>query len=200
MFRIIRFDRLLKIVSLTSLLITIFFFGLFKTLLASDLSLLKLLSISSVTSFIVNFTLLSSSISRKIWRALRFFKKDMYPDLNGIWVGHIITEKNGEFEVRAKIKQALLVTTIEMHGPTVKSITLEATPIKELGINKLYYVYRSTPKNPAWSEYIGSTIFDVIEDSSALQLSGRYYTDRKSVGRVSIKRISLHTEADISYY
>ena len=103
-------------------------------------------------------------------------------------------------EVRAKIKQALLVTKIEMHGPTVKSVTLEATPTKELDNNKLYYVYKSTPKNPSWSEYIGSTIFDVIESNNALQLSGRYYTDRKSVGRISIKRISLNTDSDISFY
>lgn len=89
---------------------------------------------------------------------------------------------------------------IEMHGAAVKSVTLEATPTKELDINKLYYVYKSTPKNPAWSDYIGSTIFDVIENSDALYLSGRYYTDRKSIGRIFIKRISLNTKSDISYY
>ncbi|HHG0974842.1 TPA: hypothetical protein ACPUI6_003062 [Klebsiella pneumoniae] len=200
MFRIIRFDWLLKTVSLISLFVTILSFWIFKTVLSSDLSLLRLLSISSLASIIINFFLLSSKISRLIWGTIRFFKKDIYPDLNGIWVGHIITETNDEFEVRAKIKQALLVTKIEMHGPTVKSVTLEATPTKELDNNKLYYVYKSTPKNPSWSEYIGSTIFDVIESNNALQLSGRYYTDRKSVGRISIKRISLNTDSDISFY
>lgn len=200
MFRIIKFDKLLKIVSLISLLVTIFSFWLFKTFLAADLSLLKLLTISSIASIIINFILLSPPISRIIWRILRLFKKDIYPDLNGIWVGHITTEDNKEFEVRAIIRQALLITKIEMHGATVKSVTLEATPTKELDVKKLYYVYKSTPKNPAWSDYIGSTIFDVIENRDALYLSGRYYTDRKSIGRISIKRISINTRSDISYY
>lgn len=31
-------------------------------------------------------------------------------------------------------------------------------------------------------------------------LSGKYYTDRKSVGRVSIKRVSTDVNADVSYY
>ncbi|AWF83302.1 hypothetical protein BTJ40_00870 [Microbulbifer sp. A4B17] len=200
MFRIVRFDLLLKIVVILSILIGVAAYVIIEKLTGIDVSIFKLTTISVAASTVVMFILLSPFISRQIWRLVKFFKKDLYPDLNGVWVGQVITEDGKTFEVRAIIRQALLITEIDMHGETVKSITLETTPTIELNKKKLYYVYRSTPKNPSWGEYIGSTIFDVIEDSNALTLSGKYYTDRKSVGRISIKRVSTDSNADVSYY
>lgn len=200
MFRVVRFDLLLKAVVLTSISIAVTVYILVQNLTNADISIFKLTTISAFVSTLVMFMLLSPFISRKIWFIARFFKKDLYPDLNGVWLGQVTTEDLKNFEVRAIIRQALLVTEIDMHGETVKSLTLETTPTVELNKKKLYYVYRSTPKNPSWADYVGSTIFDVIEDSSALILSGKYYTDRKSVGRVSIKRVSKDVNADVSYY
>lgn len=200
MFRIVRFDFLLRSVVMLSILIAVASYVLIKEFAATDISIFKLTTISVAASSVIMFILLSPFISRKIWYVARVFKKDLYPDLNGVWVGQITTEDNKNFEVRAIIRQALLITEIDMHGETVKSVTLETTPTIELNQKKLYYVYRSTPKNPSWADYVGSTIFDVIEDGSALTLSGKYYTDRKSVGRVSIKRVSKDINADVSYY
>lgn len=200
MFRVVRFDLLLKAVVLTSISIAVTAYILLQNLTNSDISIFKLTTISAFASTLVMFMLLSPFISRKIWFIARAFKKDLYPDLNGVWLGQVTTEDLKRFEVRAIIRQALLVTEIDMHGETVKSVTLETTPTVELNKKKLYYVYRSTPKNPSWGDYVGSTIFDVIEDGSALMLSGKYYTDRKSVGRVSIKRVSTDVNADVSYY
>ena len=200
MFRVVRFDLLLKAVVLTSISIAVTVYILVQNLTNSDVSIFKLTTISAFASTLVMFMLLSPYISRKIWFVARVFKKDLYPDLNGVWLGQVTTEDLKNFEVRAIIRQALLVTEIDMHGETVKSLTLETTPTVELNKKKLYYVYRSTPKNPSWGDYVGSTIFDVIEDGSALILSGKYYTDRKSVGRVSIKRVSKDVNADVSYY
>jgi hypothetical protein len=200
MFRIVRFDLLLKTVVLVSISIAVAAYILVQKLTGADISIFKLTTISTAASTLVMFILLSPFMSRKIWFAARVFKKDLYPDLNGVWVGQVITEEQKSFEVRAIIRQALLVTEIDMHGETVKSVTLETTPTIELNKKKLYYVYRSTPKNPSWGDYVGSTIFDVIEDGSTLILSGKYYTDRKSVGRVSIKRVSIDVNADVSYY
>lgn len=200
MFRVVRFDLLLKAVVLTSISIAVTVYILVQNLTNADISIFELTTISAFVSTLVMFMLLSPFISRKIWFIARFFKKDLYPDLNGVWLGQVTTEDLKNFEVRAIIRQALLVTEIDMHGETVKSLTLETTPTVELNKKKLYYVYRSTPKNPSWADYVGSTIFDVIEDGSALILSGKYYTDRKSVGRVSIKRVSKDVNADVSYY
>lgn len=200
MFRIVRFDLLLRGVVLASILIAVAAYVIVQRLTGADISIFKLTTASAVASTVVMFILLSPFMSRKIWYILRIFKKDLYPDLNGVWVGQITTEEKKNFEVRAVIRQALLVTEIDVHGETVKSVALETTPTIELNKKKLYYVYRSTPKNPAWGDYVGSIIFDVIEDGSALMLSGKYYTDRKSVGRISIKRVSTDINADVSYY
>lgn len=200
MFRVVRFDLLLKSVVMISIFIAVAAYGFLQYLTDADISMFKLTTISTAVSSIVMFMLLSPFVSRKIWFIVRIFKKGLYPDLNGVWVGHVVTEDLKMVEVRAIVRQALLVTEIDMHGETVKSVTLETTPTVELNKKKLYYVYRSTPKNPSWGEYVGSTIFDVIEDGSELVLSGRYYTDRKSVGRVSIKRVSTDVDRDVSYY
>lgn len=200
MFRIVRFDFLLRSVVMLSILIAVASYVLIQEFTATGVSIFKLTTISAAASSVIMFILLFPFISRKIWYVARVFKKDLYPDLNGVWVGQITTEDNKNFEVRAIIRQALLITEIDMHGETVKSVTLETTPAIELNQKKLYYVYRSTPKNSSWADYVGSTIFDVIEDGSALTLSGKYYTDRKSVGRVSIKRVSKDINADVSYY
>ena len=199
MFRIIRFDLLLKYVVLLSILISIIAYSTIQNFFES-FSVFKLITISSTSSFVILYILLSPFFSRKIWSLIKLFNKSLYPDLNGVWVGHVNTEKDGKFEVRALIRQSLLITEIDMHGETVKSVTLETTPTTEFNQNKLYYVYNSIPKNPAWGAYIGSTIFDVIENNSALTLSGKYYTDRKSVGRIELKRVSTESDADISFY
>lgn len=200
MFRIVRFDLLLKAVVLVSICIAVAAYSLARKITGADISIFKLTAISTVASTLVMFILLSPFMSRKIWCVARIFKKDLYPDLNGVWLGQVTTEERKSFEVRAVIRQALLVTEIDLHGETVKSVTLETTPTIELNKKKLYYVYRSTPKNPSWGDYVGSTIFDVIEDGSALVLSGKYYTDRKSVGRISLKRVSTNSNSDVSYY
>ena len=200
MFRIVRFDLLLKMVVLFSIFITIGVYVIARKYTDLNINIFKLTTIATFSSAIFMFLLLSPVISRFLWSIFRLIKKGVYPDLNGIWVGQVTTENDQVFEVRAVIRQALLVTEIDMYGDSVKSITLETTPTKELNQNKLYYVYRSTPRNPTWSDYIGSTIFDVIENGKMLTLSGKYYTDRKSVGRISIKRISKSVNADVSYY
>lgn len=200
MFRIVRFDILLRGVVLVSIFIAIAAYFFVQKYTEASIGIFKLTTISAIVSAVVMFALLSPFISRKIWCVARFVKKDLYPDLNGVWVGQVTTEGQQIFEVRAIIRQALLITEIDMHGESVKSVTLETTPTIELNKKKLYYVYRSTPKNPSWGDYVGSTIFDVIEDGSALTLSGKYYTDRKSVGRISIKRVSTDVDADVSYY
>ncbi|MGY2251875.1 Cap15 family cyclic dinucleotide receptor domain-containing protein [Pseudomonas reactans] len=185
---------------LISIFIAVVMYSLAQNITGVDISIFKLTTISTVASALVMFILLSPFISRKIWYIARAFKKNLYPDLNGVWVGQVTTEEQKTFEVRAIIRQALLATEIDLHGETVKSVTLETTPARELNKNKLYYVYRSTPKNPSWGDCVGSTIFDIVEDGSTIVLSGKYYTDRKSVGRISLKRVSNNINSDVSYY
>jgi hypothetical protein len=178
--------------------------ALAQTFLNSEISLFKVITISSVVSTILVMLLLTSYVSRKVWAFFAWFDESIFPDLNGTWEGIITLENGQELEAKAVIRQSLLTTQIDMHGETTKSITLETTPTIEQGQKKLYYVYRSTPKKPEWSPYNGSTIFDIrtvsSESGKKHELSGSYYTDRKTIGRVKLTQISSDSNIDVSYY
>jgi len=169
-----------------------------------DISLFKVITISSIVSTLLILLLLTSFISRKIWAVLAFFDKSMFPDLNGTWEGEITLEDGKEISVKAVIRQSLLATQIDMHGETTKSITLETTPTIEQGQKKLYYVYRSTPKTPGWPAYNGSTFFDIRTIGSGkgkkYELSGHYYTDRKTIGRIRLTQVCKNSNNDVSFY
>lgn len=199
MFRIINLSLVLKIVVFLSIVFTIILYSNIKEYFFPDWGLMKLLSLSSLVSMVVLYILLIPSCARKIWGFIQKIK-NIYPDLNGVWVGHVIIKDDVEINVRAVIRQNLLLTELDMHGETVKSITLESTPTIEQGQKKLYYVYRSTPKDPVRPPYDGSTLLDVIESDNSLKLSGRYYTDRGTVGRISLKQVSKDPKSDVSYY
>lgn len=146
------------------------------------------------------FTLQNQYISRKIWAGLCKLNNSMYPDLNGTWEGEVTFESNQTIRVSAVIRHSLAVTEIDLHGETVKSITLEATPIIEKGQKKLYYVYRSMPKDPKWPSYSGTTLFDLRRTNGGLELSGNYYTARQKIGSIRLKQVSLNPNIDISLY
>ena len=169
-----------------------------------EISLFKVITISSIVSTLLILLLLTSFISRKIWALLACFDKSIFPDLNGTWEGEITLEGGKEISAKAVIRQSLLATQIDMHGETTKSITLETTPTIEQGQKKLYYVYRSTPKTPGWPAYNGSTLFDIRTIGSGkgkkYELSGHYYTDRKTIGRIRLTQVCKDSNNDVSFY
>ncbi len=204
MFRIIRFDLLVKYIALATVVVSMGVYALAQTIWFPSLSLFKVVTISSAISSILVMMLLSSFISRKIWAIWSWFDESIYPDLNGSWKGEITLENGNELAVRAVIRQTLLATQIDMHGETTKSVTLETTPTIEQGQKKLYYVYKSIPKTPGWPSYNGSTLFDIrtaeTTQGKKLELSGCYYTDRKTIGRVRLIKVCEDSNKDVSFY
>lgn len=204
MFRIVKFDQLLRYVILITVGISILFYLIVESFGVPNYSPIKVISISSTVSTVLIFILLTPYFSRKIWAVMGYFNKSLFPDLNGTWEGKIIMEEGGELEIRSVIRQSLLVTHIDMHGETFKSITLETTPTVEQGQNKLYYIYRCTPKDPSRPPYNGSTTFDIriINDDKERrhELSGRYYTDRKTIGRIWLRQLCNDANKDVSFY
>lgn len=204
LFRIIRFDLLLKYIALTTVVISMGIYALVQTYWLPDISLFKVITISSIVSTFLILLLLTSFISRKIWAVLAFFDKSMFPDLNGTWEGEITLEDGKDITAKAVIRQSLLATQIDMHGETTKSITMETTLTIEQGQKKLYYVYRSTPKTPGWPAYNGSTLFDIRTIGSGkgkkYELSGHYYTDRKTIGRIRLTQVCKNSNNDVSFY
>ncbi|MBU1308331.1 MAG: hypothetical protein KKE30_02205 [Gammaproteobacteria bacterium] len=204
MFRIIRFDLLLRTIALVTVIISISIYVLVQTYWDPKIHLFKVITISSIVSTLLVFSLLTSFISRKIWAFFAWIDKSIYPDLNGTWEGQITLEDGKRISAKAVIRQSLLATQIDMHGETTKSVTLETTPTIEQGQKKLYYVYRSTPKTPGWPAYNGSTLFDIrtirIGNEIKYELSGYYYTDRKTVGRIQLTQVSKDSNNDVSFY
>lgn len=85
MFRIIRFDLLVKYIALATVVVSMGVYALAQTIWFPSLSLFKVVTISSAISSILVMMLLSSFISRKIWAIWSWFDESIYPDLNGSW-------------------------------------------------------------------------------------------------------------------
>lgn len=204
MFRVINFKSLLRYVAIITTIVSIGAYEYLQSYWINDLSIVKILSIAPWVALLIIIALTTSFTARPIWKLFKKFNPSLYPDLNGTWEGEITTETKLVIAVRVLIKQTLLETQINIHTETSKSLTLETTPTIEGGEPKLYYMYRSIPKDPNWSSYIGSTIFDIRkvdnDPQSALELSGHYFTDRKSTGRIRFKQISSDVDQDVSFY
>ncbi|WP_174800936.1 hypothetical protein [Martelella limonii] len=204
MFRVLNFITLIRYVAVSASVISVGLYELLRNYLISDLPIIRILSITPWAVILVIFLITNKKISRFVWAIFRRFNRSLYPDLNGTWRGEIIIEGGKTIEARAIIRQTLMQTQIDLHTATTKSLTLETTPAEESGQLKLYYSYRSTPKNIEWSTYTGSTVFDVRaateEPERALELSGYYFTDRKTTGRVRLQQISKEYDTDVSYY
>ncbi|WP_349032785.1 hypothetical protein [Acinetobacter sp. 3657] len=204
MFRIIDFKSLLRYIAIITTILSIGAYELVQSYWLNDLKIVKILSIAPWIALLLTIALTTSITARALWSVLKKINPSLYPDLNGTWEGEITTETNQVIPVRVLIKQTLLTTQINIHTQTSKSLTLETTPTIESGEPKLYYIYRSLPKDPNWSSYTGSTIFDIRkvghDDNCTLELSGYYYTDRKTTGRIRFRQIGSCVEKDVSFY
>lgn len=201
MFRIVNFKFLFRVVAVLTTILSLTAYDLISSHFDNSLTIM---SISGGIAILLILVITSNFTARPIWKILKFFMPSLYPDLNGTWDGEITTENKQVIPVRVLIKQSLLETQINIHTETSKSLTLESTPIVEGGEPKLYYMYRSLPKDPNWSSYLGTTIFDVrkVEENkkARFELSGYYYTDRKTIGRIRFRQTGNDTEKDVSFY
>tara|TARA_R110002110_G_scaffold31590_1_gene111015 strand:+ start:1776 stop:2390 length:615 start_codon:yes stop_codon:yes gene_type:complete len=204
MFRVINFIYLLRYVAIVTTGLSILAYMGAERLLQSELPIVRLLTVAPWVVLIVVLVLTTNPTSRLIWKLLKSFNSSLYPDLNGSWEGEITIENGTKIPAKAIIRQNLIESQIDLHTETSKSATLETTPVIEAGQFKLYYTYRSTPSNVEWPSYTGSTILDVRNSAKnsegPLELSGYYYTDRKTNGRLSLRQISTDSDTDVSYY
>lgn len=204
-FRVINFVYLTRLVAVGTAILTLLLYAVVERYFPQVVTTVRPFTLASTIALVFTFMLTSRWLSRRIWRIARFFNGSLYPDLNGIWEGEVVFDDNkGRLQTRAVIRQFLLITEIDMHTETAKSLTLEATPVISAGQFKLYYTYSAKPKNPSYGSYTGSTIFDIrlIADGeeNKFELSGYYYTDRATRGRTWLRQISRNTDSDVSFY
>lgn len=202
MFRVLDFVIILRWTAIATTALSIFGYELVRENTTLPINHIFL---ASCVALAITLFITWKPTSRFLWLIARRLNPALYPDLNGEWEGEIIFEGQASpLEARAVIRQFLLKTEIDMHTATAKSQTLEATPAKTNGQFKLYYTYLAEPKDPQFGDYKGSTIFDVryVEDGTKklLELSGRYYTDRATIGRTTLRQISHNPNSDVSFY
>ena len=203
-FRIIDFTTLIRSVAVATTILTLLIYAAVELWLPEIAPSIRVFSIGPWVALILTFAITSRFSSRTIWAVARSFSGSLYPDLNGNWVGEIHPNNGAKIEAAAVIRQALLNTEIDLHTPTTKSVTLEATPSLSAGNYKLYYTYQAKPRQIGWSAYAGSTIFDVrtveINGKTTLELSGFYYTERVTRGRIWLRQVGNDPNKDVSYY
>lgn len=200
MFRVINFPTLLRMVAVLITFISIGTYELLRHFWTNELPAIKVLSISPWVASFVILAITTNGIARWLWKGFKKIDSSLFPDLNGTWEGEIETEKGLQIPARAIVRQSLLQMQVDIHTATSKSLTLESTPATESGQCKLYYLYRSMPKTPGWGSYTGSTIFDVRNSEGGLELSGFYFTDRRTRGRIKLRQVNSSVDVDVSYY
>lgn len=204
MLKVISFSRLIKYVAILTTFISLGIYEVAQEYWKEDLALIKILSIAPWAALLIILTLTTEIISRRLWKISRWFNKSLFPDINGLWKGEIITEKGEKIPARARITQTLLYTQIDLHTATSRSVTLETTPAFEGGQYIIYYIYRSIPQDVTRYPYTGSTVFYVrvknTWNEKYTELSGHYFTDRKTIGRVRLRQESESTKDDASFY
>lgn len=204
MFRVVNIRLILNFLAVTTAFISIFVYEVLREHLHTKLPIMKVFSIAPWIAAGLFLILTTDTTARFIWKVIRKIKKNTFPDLNGTWQGEIIVSETLRIPARALITQSLEQVKIDIHTETSKSITLETTPTIEYGHFRLYYLYKSIPKQPEWDEYKGTTTFDIRKTNDGseevLELSGVYFTSRKTVGRVHFRQVSRKADFDVSFY
>jgi hypothetical protein len=121
-----------------------------------------------------------------------------FPNLNGTWIGQIESDwKNPEtgqttppIPVMLTVKQSLLHISCVMHTAEMKSYSFsEGLHIdSEKQIKQMAYIYTSKPRitiNQRSLPHDGAIVFDIIE-SPMKKLCGRYWTERKTTGEITV--------------
>lgn len=204
MLHLIKFETFLRVLVITTVIVSTLVYYLIQYFVFPNFPVYRVILIASVVTAILISALLSPSCYRWAWAVLRRWNGALFQDLNGTWSGTIKPTSGETQQVRAVIRQSLLGTQIDMHGETVKSITLAASTVIEAGQYKLYYIYRAEPKEPTWAPYSGTTKFNLrirpMGAGRSLALSGQYYTDRKTRGTIELSQTGSDPLSDVSFY
>lgn len=204
MLQLLKFDLLVKGLVITTIVISTLIYYVIQFFFLPDYPFYKVVPIASIVTAALVVIILSPFCYRLGWKLLRKLGSSKFQDLNGAWAGTIHPSSGNPLRVRAIIRQSLLGTEIDLHGESVKSITLAASVMLEAGQYRLYYVYRAEPRHPNWPPYSGTTTFNLrnisAESRNPLALSGQYYTDRDTMGTIQLSQISADPLTDVSFY
>ena len=163
----------------------------------------------SLVSFIISSisSVILSSTWRIIWGWFPKIGRMTFPNLTGTWEGHLVTTwidpKTGKTKpavpITIWVRQGIFETKITLKTKESKSYStrclLEAD--REAGRYRFWYSYSNSPKEKyayrsAKHEGIAWLELDIDVDPNCLE--GNYYTDRKTIGDITVKRVKKNIE------
>lgn len=131
-------------------------------------------------------TILITFYIKKVWKFNPFEK---YPRLNSKYKGIIKTEKFGERPVEVEVKHDLIYTYVKLKTEESISKSKAFNIFKDGEDWMLIYSYLNEPGvfDRSHSDiHYGTCILDI---SNKDKISGKYYTDRKTVGEIELTSV-----------
>ena len=139
-------------------------------------------------------TLLAFIFIKWLWK-FKIFKFLVHkPCLSGKWTGYLEYDYNDEHQKKKTeiyIKQDFFRTIIILKTDESESISVAAQfdIDEDRGLRRLFYNYQNEPK-PEFRDrspiHYGTVRLNISDDNKKLE--GEYWTSRKSVGTISLKR------------
>lgn len=151
--------------------------------------------VGSVMIFVANKTW------RWAWRKAPFLNQAVFPDLNGKWTGTFQTTwvdpdtgtVSGPIDTEITIRQGILAISVRQRTGESNSwsnrVLLEADP--EADRYRIWYSYTNKPKaavSHRSSDHDGIAWLEVNLDEDANELSGQYFTSRRTSGDIKVTR------------
>ncbi len=171
-------------------------------ILENHLGVLKWISLS-VTIVGSVLTWMANAFWRQLWRKIPALGKMLFPDLNGVWTGHLIStwKKQGTDEAlppipaTVTIRQGLFSTTVSLKtGESMSHSTRTfLEPFRDTNRYRVWYSYNNDPQaqhRHRSSPHEGVAFLEVALDTDPNHLEGRYYTARKTTGDITLTRVS----------
>lgn len=140
---------------------------------------------------------------RGIWRRLPLLNKVFFPDLNGVWEGTLQTTwvdpvtgtVPGPIHSRVTVRQGVLKFSICQRTAESDSWSTMVLPEAEPEADRyrLWYAYSNKPKATVAhrsSNHDGVAWLELSLDDDPDELRGQYYTNRRTTGDITLRRVS----------
>ena len=150
------------------------------------------------TSLVFKFSVLLETIVfisflwgwKYLWKLIPQLNNWVFPNLNGTWnvkINWTWNEKKGTTEGTMYIKQNFFTLSMELVTDESESQTLLVQPKRnpESGRLILYYTYLNTSINS--DSHIGTAILK-LKHLDNNKLSGNYFTDRDTKGKIELEK------------
>ena len=148
---------------------------------------IKMDDILDIVSYSVSATTIASILYvTYLWK---YNPLEKYPRLNNLYRGVLKTEEFGDRKIEVKVIHNLLYTHIKLISNESKSRSNSFNIYKDGEDWILVYTYINEPnilKREHSDIHYGTCILEITGED---ELIGKYYTDRKTIGQIILKKV-----------